>query len=99
MENAKSSSSSWFTAFGREGSSPFSCTAVILVILYIQEWRGVGCRLEKVSQWAIQIANVCNCVKHTLPTGMENAGKEIGRGMENAGKEIGGGELVGHSNC
>ena len=46
---------------------------------------------------------------HTLPTGMENAGKEIGGGMENAGKEIGGGihnagkeigggELVGHSN-
>ena len=49
MENAKSSSSSWFTAFGREGSSPFSCTAVILVILYIQELRGVECRLEKVS--------------------------------------------------
>ena len=38
MENAKS----WFgAAFGREGSSPFSCTAVILVILYIQEWRGM----------------------------------------------------------
>ena len=38
MENAKSS---WFAGFGREGSSPFSCTAVILVILYIQEWRGM----------------------------------------------------------
>ena len=38
MENAKS----WFgAAFGREGSSHFSCTAVILVILYIQEWRGM----------------------------------------------------------
>ena len=33
MENAKSTS--YFgTAFGREGSSPFSCTAVILVIVY-----------------------------------------------------------------
>ena len=59
MENAKSRS--WFdAAFGREGSSPFSCTAVILVILYIQEWRGVGkdwgYELGKVSRWAI---NVC----------------------------------------
>ena len=69
----------------------FSCTAVILVIVYIQEWRGVGCRLEKVSWWAIQTANVCNCVKCTLPIGLENAGKEIGGGMENAGKGIGGG--------
>ena len=51
----------------------------------------------------------CTCVIHTLPIGIENAGKEIGGGMENggkeigggihnAGKEIGGGELVGHSN-
>ena len=42
---------------------------------------------------------MCNCVKCTLPIGMERGGKEIRRGMENAGKEIGGGELVGHSNC
>ena len=86
MENAKSSSSSWFTAFGREGSSPFSCTAVILVILYIQEWRGMekgqGCVLEKVSWWAIQTANVCNCVIHTLPTGMERGGKNLGKKLE-----------------
>ena len=41
MENAKSKS--YFgAAFGREGRSPFSCTAVILVIVYIQEWRE-GC--------------------------------------------------------
>ena len=33
MENAKSTSY-FSTAFGREGSSPFSCTAVILVIVY-----------------------------------------------------------------
>ena len=59
MENSKSNS--WFAAFGREGSSPFSCTAVILVILYIQELRGMekdwGCVLEKVTWWAIQTAN------------------------------------------
>ena len=95
MENAKSTS--YFgIAFGREGSSPFSCTAVIQVILYIQEWRGMekgqGCGLEKVSWWAIQTANVCNCVKHTLPTGMENGGEKLRQ-------KIGGGELVGYSNC
>ena len=79
MENSKS----WFgAAFGREGSSPFSCTAVILVILYIQEWRGVGYRLEKVSWWAIHTANICNCVKHTLPTGMERSGKNLGKKLE-----------------
>ena len=96
MENAKSSSSSWFTAFGREGSSPFSCTAVILVILYIQEWREVGkywgYKLDKMSWWAIQTAYICNCVKHTLPTGMENGGEKLRQ-------QIGGGELVGYSNC
>ena len=32
-----------------------------------------------------------NCVKCTLPIGMENAGKEIGGRMQNNGKEIGGG--------
>ena len=92
MENAKSTS--YFgIVFGREGSSPFSCTAVILVILYIQEWRGMGCRLEKVSWCAIQTANVCNCVKHTLPTGMENGRENYGNKLEEVSY------IVGHSNC
>ena len=91
MENAKSTS--YFgTAFGREGSSPFSCTAIILVTLYIQERKGMekgqGCVLEKVSWWTIETANVCNCVKYTIQTGIEKHGREIG-----------GGELVDHSNC
>ena len=82
MENFKS----WFgAAFRRKGSSPFIHT-VALVILYIQEWRGMekdwGCILEKVSWWAVQTANVCNCVIHTLPTGMEKSGKNLGKKLE-----------------
>ena len=26
--------------------------------------------------------NVCNCVKHTLPTGIENGGKNLGEKLE-----------------